>query len=243
MDLLNYISNQVQRKYKSVVLLIDPDKYDNEQLRNTLQIAKECNISFLLIGGSLISKSLNEKIIYIKSITTIPVYLFPGNLLQICDKADGILLLSLISGRNPEFLIGNHVQAAPFLRNAGMQIIPTGYILIDTGKRTSVEYISNTLPIPSDKTDIAVATAMAGEMLGMKLIYLEGGSGAIDIINTQLIQEVKRNIHIPLIVGGGIKNKVQALEIFKAGADVIVVGNEVERNPAFLFELKDLTDH
>jgi putative glycerol-1-phosphate prenyltransferase len=153
--------------------------------------------------------------------------------------ADGILLLSLLSGRNPEFLIGNHVHAAPFLRNSGMDIIPTGYLLIDTGKKTSVEYISNTSPIPADKPEIAVATAMAGEMLGMKLIYLEGGSGASNIINHKMISEVKKNIQIPLIVGGGITHKKQAWEIFNAGADIIVVGNAVEKDPDFLYQLAE----
>jgi phosphoglycerol geranylgeranyltransferase len=239
MDLLSTIEDKAKRNKKSVVLLIDPDKYEIPQLQSTISIASDCGVSFLLVGGSIINKSINDKIVYIKSISSFPVFLFPGNLLQLCNQADGILLLSLISGRNPEFLIGNHVHAAPFLRNSGMEIIPTGYILIDTGKKTSVEYISNTIPIPSDKVDIAIATALAGEMLGMKLIYLEGGSGASEIVNADIIREVKKNVQVPLIVGGGINTKEQAKEIFEAGADIIVVGNAIEKKPQFLHELSE----
>jgi putative glycerol-1-phosphate prenyltransferase len=240
MDLLTIITERVKQNIKSVVLLIDPDKYNNVQLLDVVDIASKSKVSFILIGGSIISKSINDKIAVIKNKSSIPVFLFPGNLLQLCNQADGILLLSLISGRNPEFLIGNHVHAAPFLRNSGMEIVPTGYILIDTGKKTSVEYISNTSPIPSDKPEIAVATAIAGEMLGMKLIYLEGGSGAAETVNSSIIKEVKQNINIPLIVGGGIKNARQAALIFESGADIIVVGNEIEKNPSFLMELSGL---
>jgi putative glycerol-1-phosphate prenyltransferase len=226
-----------QNNEKLVVILIDPDKYDEESLGHTLSIANEGGISFILVGGSIVSKSINDKIAYIKQRSSLPIFLFPGNPIQLCDQADGILFLSLISGRNPEFLIGNHVLAAPFLKNSNIEIIPTGYMLIDTGQHTSVEYMSNTFPIPADKPDIAVATALAGEMLGHKLIYLEGGSGTGQIVNTQLINEVKKNISVPLIVGGGIRTKKQASEIFKAGADIIVIGNAVEDDPKVIFEI------
>lgn len=222
---------------KTIGVLIDPDKYDDSLLDRVAGSAKQSNVSFFLIGGSLLSKNINQTIAYLKSKTTLPVFLFPGNLLQLCDQADGILLLSLISGRNPEYLIGNHIHAAPFLRSSGMEIIPTGYILVETGQRTSVEYISNTLPIPQNKPDIAIATAMAGEMLGMKLIYLEGGSGAQQPVNKKLISEVKKNIRIPLIVGGGICSKQQVTEIFEAGADCIIIGNALETKPEILVEL------
>lgn len=222
---------------KMLGVLIDPDKYTNNMLNSVIDYAQQTNVSFFLIGGSLVSKNVNDTIHYIKEQSGLPVFLFPGNLLQLCDQADGILLLSLISGRNPEYLIGNHIHAAPFLRKSGMEIIPTGYMLVDTGKRTSVEYISNTLPIPNNKADIAIATAMAGEMLGMKLIYLEGGSGAQEPINTKIISEVKSNISIPLIVGGGIRNASQASEILSAGADCIIIGNAIESNPRLLFDI------
>jgi phosphoglycerol geranylgeranyltransferase len=225
---------------KMLGVLIDPDKYTNEMLNIVIDYAQQTNVSFFLIGGSLVSKNVNNTIKYIKEKSGLPVFLFPGNLLQLCDQADGILLLSLISGRNPEYLIGNHIHAAPFLRNSGMEIVPTGYILVDTGQRTSVEYISNTTPIPGNKPDIAVATAIAGEMLGMKLIYLEGGSGAQETVNTKIISEVKHNIQIPLIVGGGIRNGKQAAEILSAGADCIVIGNAIESNPRLLFEIAPL---
>jgi len=226
-----------QNKEKMVSLLIDPDNHDTESLENIVNIANLAGVDFLLIGGSIITKSFNDKIKIIKDKTTLPVFLFPGNLLQLCNQADGILLLSLISGRNPELLIGNHIIAAPFLKNSGMEIIPTSYILIDTGKCTSVEYMSNTRPIPANKPEIAVATAMAGEMLGHKLIYLEGGSGAEQTINKQLISEIKKNITIPLIVGGGIRTSSQARQIFQAGADIIVIGTVAEESPDMVFEI------
>lgn len=226
-----------QNKEKQVVLLIDPDKHNELSLLSLLDKAVRCGISFVLIGGSLTSKSINESIILIQRHCNLPVFLFPGSLLQLCDKADGILLLSLLSGRNAEFLIGNHVQAAPFLKKSGMEIIPTGYILIDCGQPSSVEYMSNTFPIPFNKTDIAIATAMAGEMLGLKLIYLEGGSGANRNIHSSLISEVKANITLPLIVGGGIRSYQQAKDVFKAGADIIVIGTVAEENPDAIIEI------
>jgi phosphoglycerol geranylgeranyltransferase len=232
--------NLIQQKYgkeKMVSLLIDPDNHDDESLENIVHIADLAGIDFLLVGGSIITKSFNEKITFIKQKTSLPVFLFPGNILQLCNLADGILLLSLVSGRNPELLIGNHVVAAPFLKNSGMEIIPTSYMLIDTGSRTSVEYMSHTTPIPASKTDIAVATAMAGEMLGHKLVYLEGGSGALQTVNDHLISEVKKNISIPLIVGGGIRTAVQAKQIFQAGADIIVIGTVAEESPDMVFEI------
>lgn len=217
-----------KRKYFS--LLIDPDKHTTESLANTVKQANHVCIDCFLIGGSLVAKSLDKTVDYIKSHSSIPVFLFPGNLMQLSNKADGILLITLISGRNPEYLIGNHVLAAPFLKKSGLEIIPTGYILIESSYTTSVEYISNTKPIPVSKPDIVVATAMAGEMLGLKCIYLEAGSGANSKIPASLIAEVKKNIHIPLIVGGGIRTKQDAAEIYNAGADMVIVGTAVEEN-------------
>jgi len=239
--LYDFILNKFNNNKKLAVLLIDPDKHDEGSLKRTVDIANKAGISFFLIGGSIISKSINDKIVTIKQCSKLPVFLFPGNLLQLCDQADGILFLSLISGRNPEFLIGNQVLAAPFLKNSQMEVIPTGYILIGTGQSTAVEYMSNTSPIPSNKPEIAVATALAGEMLGHKLIYLEGGSGADHIVNTQLIREVKQNITVPLVVGGGIRTPKQANEIFEAGADIIVIGNVAEEDPLAMFEIASAT--
>ena len=172
---------------------------------------------------------MDDTVAILKDSTDLPVILFPGNVLQISPRADGILLLSLISGRNPEFLIGNHVIAAPVLRKTNLEIVATGYILVENGRTTSVEYMSNTKPIPADKIDLAVATAMAGEMLGHKLIYLEAGSGAVENVNTGMIREVRSQISIPLIVGGGIHTAEQIRETYKAGADIIVVGSAIEQ--------------
>jgi putative glycerol-1-phosphate prenyltransferase len=234
--LYNIIQSR-QNKKKMVALLIDPDNHDKKSLENVVNIANRAGVDFFLVGGSMTTKSINDTIASIKQGSSLPVFLFPGNLLQLSDLADGILLLSLISGRNPEFLIGNHVVAASFLRNSGMEIISTGYVLIETGNRTSVEFMSNTRPIPSNKPDIAVATCMAGEMLGQKLIYLEGGSGTQQTVNSTLIAEVKKHISVPLIVGGGIRTVTQAREIFHAGADIIIIGTVAEENPDMIFEI------
>jgi putative glycerol-1-phosphate prenyltransferase len=156
--------------------------------------------------------------------------------MQLSNKADAMLLLSLISGRNPDYLIGNHVLAAPYLKKSGIEIIPTGYILVGRGN-SSVEYISNTNPIPEDKIDIIIATAIAGELTGNKIIYLESGSGAERPIDVEVIKEVKRSISVPLVVGGGIKTPVKINEIINAGADVVVVGNAVENNIQILNSL------
>lgn len=223
-----------QNKEKMLVMLIDPDKHNEVSLAETLKIVNKYPPDFILTGGSLVSKSINNSIKLIKERTGLPVFLFPGNLLQLCDKADGILLLSLISGRNAEYLIGNHVLAAPFLKASGMEIIPTGYILVETGTKTAVEYISNTTAIPANKYDIVVSTAMAGEMLGLKAIYLEGGSGADKPINKTLISEVKKHITLPLIIGGGIRTANQVRDAYEAGADIVVVGNILEENPELL---------
>ena len=220
---------------KGFALLIDPDKFLDSTI---IELASENDIDFLLVGGSLITKgSLDETILAIKSKTTIPVVIFPGSSSHICSSADAILLLSLISGRNPDYLIGQHVQAAPFLKKSGIELLSTGYILIDGGNVTTVAYISDTLPIPANKPDVAAATAMAGEMLGNKLIYLDAGSGAKNHIPENLIRNVNNNIGLPLIVGGGIKNTETANLIWNAGADLIVVGNAIEENSNFLMDM------
>ncbi len=216
---------------KIFAILVDPDKHDGASLRDIGKIAGKDSVDFILVGGSLVSGSVDETVALLKDATDLPVILFPGNVLQISARADGILLLSLISGRNPEFLIGNHVIAAPLLSKTNLEIIPTGYVLVENGRTTSVEYMSNTKPIPADKIDLAMATAMAGEMLGHKLIYLEAGSGARERVNARMIREVKSHISIPLIVGGGIHTSGQILEAYEAGADIIVVGSAIEQGP------------
>jgi len=180
-------------------------------------------VDFIFYGGSLLTEGNHEKFISVlKDHCSIPVILFPGNYLQINKKADGILLLSLISGRNPEMLIGKHVIAAPYLKASNLEIIPTGYMLIESGRSTTVSYISNTTPIPRIRKDIAVCTAMAGEMLGLKVIYMDAGSGALNPVSLSMIRQVRKNINLPLIIGGGIKTSGQAAAISAAGADLVV---------------------
>jgi phosphoglycerol geranylgeranyltransferase len=227
---------------KSIALLLDPDKAKGKSLQYILKTANETNTDYIFAGGSLTFNSIDNLISDIRKLSSIPVILFPGNLLQLTLNADMILLLSLISGRNSELLIGNHVIAAPYLKNAREKLVPVGYILIGCGNKTSVEYISQTEAIPSDKPEIAVATAMAGEMLGMKMIYLEAGSGASNPVPLSLIKAVRQNISVPLALGGGIKNKQEIEEIFNAGADLIVLGNGCEKNPELLSEACRIRD-
>jgi len=219
------------KKGKLFALQVDPDKHTAGSLSKIARAAERNSVDFILAGGSMVFKPVQQSIRVLKEQCDIPIILFPGNILQITEEADGILLLCLISGRNPEYLIGNHVIAAPLLRQSGLEIIPTSYILIENGRSTSVEYISNTKPIPADKIDLATATAMAGEMLGHRLIYLEAGSGALEPVNTKLIEEVRGNINIPLIVGGGITQASQVDKLYKAGTDMMVVGSAVEIEP------------
>jgi len=191
-----------------------------------------------LSGGSLLTeKSLQHCVEIIKKSTDIPVVLFPGSTDQIDPHADGILFLSLISGRNPDNLIGKHVVSAPILKKTSLEIIPTGYMLIDGGSHTTVSYMSNTQPIPYNKSDIAVCTAMAGEMLGLKLIYLDTGSGALKHISTNMIKEVKKNITIPLVIGGGIRTPENAYNLCTAGADMLVIGTVAEQSPELINEI------
>lgn len=231
------LDGQQQRKHM-LAILVDPDKGDIARFEKTASLCNEHHVDFLLTGGSLITNHrLDTCIETLKKHSNIPVLLFPGNNLQISPLADGILLLSLISGRNPEMLIGQHVIAAPVLKKTSLEIIPTGYILVESGRITSVLYMSGTHPIPYDKPDIALCTALAGEMLGLKLIYLEAGSGADKHVSLEMIRSVKENIHVPLIVGGGIRTAQQAKEIWEAGADLIVVGNATEKDSTFISEL------
>jgi phosphoglycerol geranylgeranyltransferase len=227
---------------KSVALLLDPDKVTGESLTTILRIATECETNYILAGGSITFNSINELIRSVKEKCNIPVVLFPGNLLQLTHEADAILLLSLISGRNPELLIGNHVIAAPYLKDIKDKLISTGYILINCGAKTSVEYMSQTDAIPYEKTDIVVATSLAGEMLGMKLIYLEAGSGAMKPVPASIIKAVRESISIPLAVGGGLKTKHEIEETFSAGADLIILGNGVEQNPHLLIDACTIRD-
>jgi len=225
----NFINENIGKR-KFFALLIDPENYSHSALVKTITVADQSKVDFIFIGGSLVSNTLDKPIETIKSLTDIPVLLFPGSLIQISGKADGILLMSLISGRNTEYLIGNHVVAAPIIKKLNLEVIPTGYILIGSGQRSAVEYMSQTNPIPAEKKEIVIATAMAGEMLGQKLIYLEGGSGVSMPLPEKVIRAVRENISVPLIVGGGIKTEEDANKFYNAGADIVVVGNAIEKN-------------
>ena len=240
-QIYNKILSDKQNHLKGLAVLLDPDKIDFETLPDLIHDCILNKVGYFFVGGSLITNfQLVELVTFIKKYCEIPVVLFPGNSLHIEPSADGILLLSLISGRNPDFLIGQHVISAPILKNSGLEILSTGYILVDSGQQTTVSYISNTTPIPHNKPEIAACTAMAGEMLGMKLIYLDGGSGAKNPVSEKMISKVKASVDLPIIVGGGINSIEKAKSAFEAGADIIVVGNKIEENPNFIVELGKL---
>jgi len=223
---------------KSLAVLIDPDDLSHEGLNEMLLMALELGVHYFLVGGSLIvSDKFRNTIVKLKAQTKIPVIIFPGDGHHICADADAILLLSLISGRNPELLIGKHVTAAPALKRSGLEILPTGYLLIDGGAPTTVSYMSNTLPIPNNKPDIAACTAMAGEMLGLKNIYMDAGSGAIKSINPEMISAVSESVNVPLWIGGGIRTPQSLYNAFESGADIVVVGNVLQSDPSMLREL------
>ncbi|MBS1599414.1 MAG: geranylgeranylglyceryl/heptaprenylglyceryl phosphate synthase [Bacteroidetes bacterium] len=234
------IVNRKKNGQKSFAVLIDPDKVDAKKIDALTAMALQAKVDYLLVGGSLvISNHLDEVVTQIKKNCDIPIILFPGTPSQVSRYADGLLYLSLISGRNPELLIGQHVISAPFVKKSGLEIISTGYMLIDGGAPTTVSYISNAIPIPSDKNEIAICTAMAGEMLGMKLIYMDAGSGAKRAVSEEMIAAVSANIEVPLVVGGGIRNPEKAYLNCKAGADLIVVGNAIEKDGLLIKEMAD----
>jgi len=236
----NTLALKKQQGKKSFAVLIDPDKVNKSLLDEIVELSVTAKVDYLFVGGSLvISNHLDECVQQIKQSCSIPVILFPGSPSQVSKYADALLYLSLISGRNPELLIGQHVVSAPFVKQSGLEIMPTGYIVIDGGAPTTVSYISNALPVPADKNEIAMCTAMAGEMLGMKLIYMDSGSGAKRPITESMIKAVADQIEAPLIVGGGILQPEKAYLNCKAGADVIVVGNAIEKDASLIKEMSD----
>ncbi|MBD0260982.1 MAG: geranylgeranylglyceryl/heptaprenylglyceryl phosphate synthase [Cytophagales bacterium] len=225
---------------RSFAVLVDPDKTNPPACLQLSRAALENRVDFFLVGGSLLTTTfLNSTVRTLKAHSDIPVILFPGSNLHIDPSADAILLLSLISGRNPDFLIGQHVIAAPVLRKSKLEILPTGYMLIESGKPTTVSYISNTTPIPYDKPEVAACTAMAGEMLGLQLIYLDAGSGAQRPVSPRTIAAVRKSVEVPIVVGGGIATPQAAEDALQAGADVIVIGNGIEKDPNLLVEVSE----
>jgi phosphoglycerol geranylgeranyltransferase len=232
------LTDRKRQSKKSFAVLIDPDKVNDSSVEELIQLSLDAQVDYFLVGGSLvISSYLDECVQLIKRSCHIPVILFPGSPSQVSKYADALLYLSLISGRNPELLIGQHVISAPQVKKSGLEIMSTGYMVIDGGAPTTVSYISNASPLPSDKNEIAMCTAMAGEMLGMKLIYMDAGSGAKRAISETMIQKVSSCIDVPLIVGGGITTAEKAYLNCKAGADVIVVGNAIEKDASLIKEI------
>lgn len=229
------------KKKKQLAVLVDPDKLSPEGIIKTATIAEKAGVDFLFVGGSLLtSDNLFHCIRTIKENSSMAVVLFPGNSYQLSRNADAMLFLSLISGRNPDMLIGMHVLSAPYIKLSGIETLPTGYMLIDSGKPTSVSYMSNSSPIPNDKKDIAACTAMAGEMLGLKLIFMDAGSGALQTVPEEMVSFVRGSIEVPLIIGGGIRTPEKARSILEAGADIIVVGNLFEDDPSLISEFTDV---
>lgn len=223
---------------KKLAVLIDPDKMRLGKLDQIIDLSMHCKVDYFFIGGSLIVNSqLDQCLQMIRKQCHIPLILFPGNSYQLSYHADAILFLSLVSGRNPDLLIGQHVIAAPYLKLSALEILPTGYMLIDGGVGTTVLYMSNTSPIPANKSDIAVCTAMAAEMLGLKLLFMDAGSGANQPVPSEMIAAVRGAISIPLIVGGGIRTVEKVKENLAAGADVIVIGNAFEHDPSFMIDI------
>ena len=217
MDIYTHILQSKKEGKKLFAILIDPDKQNKDSLSAIINKANNSNVDFFFVGGSLLTNNnLNSCISTLKENSNIPIILFPGNAMQVHNNADGILFLSLISGRNPEMLIGKQVITAPILKKSNLEVLSTGYMLIESGKSTTASYMSTTTPIPHDKNDVAVCTAMAGEMLGLKLIFMDGGSGAINTISEDMIKSVSVEIDCPLIIGGGINTSKKSIRKTKS---------------------------
>jgi putative glycerol-1-phosphate prenyltransferase len=213
-------------------VLLDPDRFRPQDWQPLLPDLDRGPVQGFLVGGSLqTTTAYQDTLDWLAEFVNLPVVLFPGSMLQVSPKADALLLLSLISGRNPEYLIGQHVQAAVSLRNAGLTLLPTGYMLVDGGKATTAHYITQTQPIPANKPDIAAVTALAGSQLGLKVLYLDCGSGALHPVPTAMVEAVRQVVDGPLVVGGGVRTPQQALALRQAGADWVVMGSVFEENP------------
>lgn len=227
MSVLSQLTDIRMKGLKRLVLLVDPDN-SHDQIRDVAENALLHGIEWFLVGGSLLTTGhTTDCVNLLKNLGAKHVVLFPGHEIQIVEEADAVLFMSLISGRNPEFLIGKHVSAAPWVKKAGLEAIPTGYMLVESGKMTSALYMSQTIPLPSDKPDIAAATSLAGELLGLKLFYLDAGSGAMQPVRSEIISRVKDSVSGPLFVGGGITSAEKAAATWGAGADFVVIGNGV----------------
>jgi putative glycerol-1-phosphate prenyltransferase len=229
---------------KMLAVLIDPEKIEIEAIQRFVKLIHSSIATHILVGGSTDKNNLTEQaVIAIKKYTVLPVILFPGDVSQVTPAADGILFLSLISGENPEYLIRQQIAAVPKLKNSDLEVIPTGYLLVDGGIETSVQRTSNTLPVSQQEKDQILNMALASEYLGKKLLYIEAGSGAKTPVATSIIKNVSNQLNIPLIVGGGIRTKEQLDQAYEAGADMVVIGTAFETNPTFFKELQKETIH
>lgn len=229
-----------------IALLIDPEKaLDPKELAELVKKAEFAGIHYFFVGGSTVLRSDVERVVTaLKQSSNIPVVLFPGASHQLSQEADALLFLNLISGRNPDFLIGHHVQCAEEVDAMDIEVIPTSYILIDGGKMSSVAYISQTTPIPRDQANIILKTALAGQLMGQRLTYLDAGSGALDPVPENVIRVLNSRIKTPIIVGGGIQNTETMEQLAAAGANILVIGNKIEENIDFLLDIKSfITDH
>lgn len=228
------ILKSIASEEKLLAVLIDPDKFALDNTKGFIEKLNQSIATHIFVGGSTVEADVTELLVSeIKIHTKLPIVLFPGDVTQITNKADGLLFLSLISGRNPEYLIGKHVASISKLRSTSLEVLPTGYILIENGNVTAVQRVTGTLPMPKSNDQDIVDTAKAGELLGMKLIYLEAGSGAKEPIAPQTINLVKQELQIPLIVGGGIRNRKQLEQAYQSGADLVVIGTAFEEDESF----------
>ncbi len=243
MNTFNYLLNTIETKGAAYLVLLDPDKLEKTKLSEFVKHCENSGVDAFLVGGSLLLMEGNfeEFIKTIKRISKLPVIIFPGSVDQICSPADAILYLSVVSGRNPEHLIGKHVHAAPIIKKNKLEPISTGYMLIESGAANTAQYMSGSLPIPRNKKEIAAATALAAEYLGMKLIYLEAGSGAEYPVPDEMIKMVSEYCTIPVMVGGGIRSPRTAREKVKSGAKLIVTGNFFENEDNWRL-IKDFAD-
>lgn len=235
----NNIQASVSKSERQLAILIDPDKFSIENTSAFISKVNSSIITHIFVGGSIVAENETDILVCeIKKHTKLPIILFPGDITQITNKADAILFLSLISGQNPEYLIGKHVEAVSKLREIILEVIPTGYILIESGKVTAVEKVTQTKPLSRNNIQAIIDTAKAGELLGMKLLYLEAGSGAKEPITKEIIASVKKELEIPLIIGGGIKSKIQLENAYSAGADLVVIGTAFEEDECLFEDLK-----
>ena len=234
-----HILSAKKRGEKLLAILLDPEKVDLELISDSMAKISNSEVDFIFVGGSTVEEGVTQKLVKrLKQLTSIPIVLFPGHFSQISSQADAILFLSLISGRNPEYLINQHVKAVPLIKKSGLEVIPTGYILIDGGKETAVQKISETLPLSPEEVQEITDTACAGMYMGKKIIYLEAGSGALNPVQATVIRAVRKNIDIPLIVGGGIRSEQELIQAYQSGADLVVIGTAFEENNEILAKIK-----